>query len=251
MVHWMVYMICKWIFDEPNDWSPFLANHPLSRQKIDGAKKRCKTLGESHYRLGIVTSNAAQIQSGNLGIVWYMKLSISYMCLYKYNPNSFSHIYIYIPSFGSTCMFKAIPTQSKNIPLLRHNMYDGSEEFWVVISEKGKRQESASLEEIHEKTAKACLPYYVILCPWLNFLYVVNKLTHGFKLYIGWPHSFSVRLILTLLSSTKGCSKASVRLTNAKPTRRPWPSPWDPKWNRNMLRSGYNLLTVSYTYSWA
>ena len=31
----------------------------------------------------------------------------------------------------------------------RHNMYDGSDEFWVVVKETGKRQESQSYEEIH------------------------------------------------------------------------------------------------------
>lgn len=38
----------------------------------------------------------------------------------------------------------------------RHNIYDGEEEFWVVTKETGKRQESQSLEEVHEKQSKAC-----------------------------------------------------------------------------------------------
>ena len=67
-------------------------------------------------------------------------------------------------------MFKALPIQSKNIPLLRHNMYDGSEEFWVVVKEKGKRQESASFEEIHEKNGKAWLSYMVRLCHFMIYL---------------------------------------------------------------------------------
>lgn len=34
-------------------------------------------------------------------------------------------------------------------------MYDGTEEFWVIIREEGKRQDSLSWEEIHEKKSKA------------------------------------------------------------------------------------------------
>jgi len=37
----------------------------------------------------------------------------------------------------------------------RHNMYDGNEEFWVIVKESGKRQESHSYEEIQQKRAKA------------------------------------------------------------------------------------------------
>ena len=37
----------------------------------------------------------------------------------------------------------------------RNNQYDGAEEFWVVTRETGKRQESHSFEETHEKNAKA------------------------------------------------------------------------------------------------
>lgn len=37
----------------------------------------------------------------------------------------------------------------------RHNVYDGVEEFWVVTKETGKRQESQSYEEIHEKNQQA------------------------------------------------------------------------------------------------
>ncbi|CAL1173775.1 unnamed protein product [Cladocopium goreaui] len=37
----------------------------------------------------------------------------------------------------------------------RHNMYDGSEEFWVIIKEEGRRQDSLAYEETHEKKAKA------------------------------------------------------------------------------------------------
>ena len=48
-------------------------------------------------------------------------------------------------------------------------MYDGSEEFWVVVKEKGKRQKSASFEEIHEKNGKARLSYMVSLC---HFMYM-------------------------------------------------------------------------------
>ena len=77
-------------------------------------------------------------------------------------------------------MFKALPIQSKNIPLLRHNMYDGSEEFWVVVKEKGKRQESASFEEIHEKNGKAWLSYMVRLCHFMIF-YV-----HAWLFYMWW-----------------------------------------------------------------
>ena len=33
-------------------------------------------------------------------------------------------------------------------------MYDGTEEFWVVIKEEGRRQDSLSWEEIHEKKEK-------------------------------------------------------------------------------------------------
>lgn len=36
-------------------------------------------------------------------------------------------------------------------------MYDGSEEFWVVTKETGKRQESHTYEEIHEQRKKARL----------------------------------------------------------------------------------------------
>lgn len=40
----------------------------------------------------------------------------------------------------------------------RHNMYDGSEEFWIVTKESGKRQESHSYEETHEQKKQAgCL----------------------------------------------------------------------------------------------
>ena len=39
--------------------------------------------------------------------------------------------------------------------LRRQNQYDGSEEFWVIVKECGKRQESLSYEEVHEKTGKA------------------------------------------------------------------------------------------------
>lgn len=34
-------------------------------------------------------------------------------------------------------------------------MYDGSEEFWIVVKETGKREESRSFEEKHEKKGKA------------------------------------------------------------------------------------------------
>ena len=37
----------------------------------------------------------------------------------------------------------------------RNNQYDGTEEFWVVTRETGKRQESHSFEETHEKNVKA------------------------------------------------------------------------------------------------
>lgn len=48
--------------------------------------------------------------------------------------------------------------QNFSPPLLvpcRHNMYDGNEEFWVIVKESGKRQESHSYEEIQQKRAKA------------------------------------------------------------------------------------------------
>lgn len=37
----------------------------------------------------------------------------------------------------------------------RRNRYDGCEEFWVVVSESGKREETSTYEEIHEKESKA------------------------------------------------------------------------------------------------
>ena len=46
------------------------------------------------------------------------------------------------------------------MPLQRHNMYDGSEEFWVIIKEEGRRQDSLAYEETHEKKAKAGTKLY-------------------------------------------------------------------------------------------
>ena len=46
------------------------------------------------------------------------------------------------------------------MPLQRHNMYDGSEEFWVIIKEEGRRQDSLAHEETHEKKAKAGTKLY-------------------------------------------------------------------------------------------
>ena len=39
-------------------------------------------------------------------------------------------------------------------------MYDGTEEYWVITKETGKRQESQSYEEIHEKQSKAGYGFY-------------------------------------------------------------------------------------------
>lgn len=39
--------------------------------------------------------------------------------------------------------------------ICRYNLYDGSEEFWIVVKETGKRQESQSYEEIQKKRSKA------------------------------------------------------------------------------------------------
>ena len=53
-------------------------------------------------------------------------------------------LYMYIQLMDST----ALPR--------RNNLYDHSEEFWIIVKETGKRQESASFEEIHERQKKAC-----------------------------------------------------------------------------------------------
>ncbi|CAJ1365158.1 unnamed protein product [Effrenium voratum] len=37
----------------------------------------------------------------------------------------------------------------------RRNVYDGSEEFWIIVKESGKRQESHTFEELHEKHSQA------------------------------------------------------------------------------------------------
>ena len=60
----------------------------------------------------------------------------------------------------------------------RHNMYDGSDEFWVVVKETGKRQESQSYEEIHAQNKEAgCLVIHSPLflscaCVYLYNLYI-------------------------------------------------------------------------------
>ena len=42
-------------------------------------------------------------------------------------------------------------------------MYDGAEEFWVVVKETGRRQEQQSFEEIEEKTRQAKFKKYMYI----------------------------------------------------------------------------------------
>lgn len=42
----------------------------------------------------------------------------------------------------------------------RRNMYDGTEEFWVVVKESGQREESQSYKEVTEKRQKAGYRYH-------------------------------------------------------------------------------------------
>lgn len=37
----------------------------------------------------------------------------------------------------------------------RKNQYDGLDEFWVTVKEKGKKVESMTYEELHTKEAEA------------------------------------------------------------------------------------------------
>lgn len=51
----------------------------------------------------------------------------------------------------------------------RNNRYDGSEEFWVITKETGKRSEEMSYEERHEQTKKAwynCLQLRCTISSW-------------------------------------------------------------------------------------
>ena len=42
-------------------------------------------------------------------------------------------------------------------PSGRRNEYDGEEEFWVTVKESGKKVESATYSEIHQKESEALL----------------------------------------------------------------------------------------------
>ena len=42
-------------------------------------------------------------------------------------------------------------------PNERRNEYDGEEEFWVTVKETGKKVESATYSEIHQKESEALL----------------------------------------------------------------------------------------------
>ena len=96
-------------------------------------------------------------------------LCIFYIYIYLYMLNFLNfttiyicNIYIYILKIYTirSPFFKDVESVTCILipPLLvprRHNMYDGNEEFWVIVKESGKRQETHSYEEIQQKRAKA------------------------------------------------------------------------------------------------
>ena len=182
MVSWMIYYIVyiAWPvngYNDPHYWSSFLANHPLSRQKIDGAKKRCKTLGDSHYRLGTVTSNTVQVQTGNLGNSIYMEPSI-YIIIH--HPNPCSHTFFRVDiclklsqfsqriflCWGTTCM-----------------MGRRSSGWW------SRRRESVRRVRLSKRSTRRMVRpgchiwsgfviLWYILCTCMAILHVVNKHAH-------------------------------------------------------------------------
>lgn len=75
----------------------------------------------------------------------------------------------------------------------RHNMYDGSEEFWIVVKETGKREESRSVEEIHKKESKAT--YVLKLIPFCYFNpWILKQLIICVYLPCGWASGLGVCL---------------------------------------------------------
>ena len=113
------------------------------RDKIEGAKSRCKALGEGYYRLNQPASCRM------LSI--YAKFTTWWNTIYFFIYTQFVHHFF-------KEILDLLHVQNFSPPLLvpcRHNMYDGNEEFWVIVKESGKRQESHSYEEIQQKRAKA------------------------------------------------------------------------------------------------
>ena len=78
-------------------------------------------------------------------------------------------------------------------PNERRNEYDGEEEFWVTVKETGKKVESATYSEIHQKESEA------LLVPCTELMYFLLIIT-GF-----WIWKFrSVTRQKTILLSTLG-----------------------------------------------
>ena len=109
-------------------------------------------------------------------------------CFHWFSPkNVLGKIELYTECIPLLCIIRFIGTvyiiyiymHLVSLPLpRRHNMYDGSEEFWVVVKETGKRQESQSYEEIHAQNKEAgCLVIHSPLflscaCVYLYNLYI-------------------------------------------------------------------------------
>ena len=101
-------------------------HHGLPRNKIEGAKAKCKALGESHAR-----------QWEYIYII-YIWLEF----IYRYTAQLFKFCFP-IPKIQPWLILILTPGFDND----RRNEYDGEEEFWVTTKEMGKKTESMSFEE--------------------------------------------------------------------------------------------------------
>ena len=125
----------------------------------------------------------------------------------------------------------------------RNNIYDSEEEFWVVIKETGKRQESQSFEEMHEKQSKACqfglLPLYTEdkhHTAWVRYIRLIILMC---RLICMWIHDYPRRMV-TPSSSLPACSMAIwMRFAIVSLPKKRWLWTWVLRQRPSMARLGY------------
>ena len=97
----------------------------ILRSRIDGAKTRCLAIPDTHVRQSDVKSFSKLVHLNQ------SKISKEHM-----GYSNQTGLYP-LPSFSG-----------------RNNAYDGVQEFWITIREKGERTTETTYAEIHTKTAK-------------------------------------------------------------------------------------------------
>ena len=94
-------------------------------------------------------------------------------------------------------------------------MYDGSEEFWVIIKEEGRRQDSLAYEETHEKKAKAGTKLYYHML--FSETFGINCLIPSFNQAEGDPQFAFGTSSLALDAAQKRDASEKQRIADKEP----------------------------------